>query len=139
MADSMQFDLVSPERRLASLTARAVQIPGAEGDLTAMPDHSPMITTLRPGLLTVTAADGAESRYAVIGGFAEIRTEGTTVLAEHAVPAEEMTSEVLEGFLSDAAAARDNASAEDLDALAKAASDIAALGNQLGLSPRSGG
>ncbi|QDC10904.1 F0F1 ATP synthase subunit epsilon [Oceanicola sp. D3] len=136
MADTMQFDLVSPERRLASLAAKAVQIPGAEGDLTAMPDHSPMITTLRPGLLTVTAEDGAESKFAVIGGFAEITAEGTTVLAEHAVPAEEMTSEALEEFLSDAAAARDNASPEDLDSLAKAAADIAALGNDLGLSVR---
>ena len=96
MADSMQFDLVSPERRLASLTARAVQIPGAEGDLTAMPEHTPTITTLRPGLLTVTAEDGSESKYAVIGGFAEINAEATTVLAEHAVPAEEVTAEVLE-------------------------------------------
>ena len=136
MADTMQFDLVSPERRLASLAAKAVQIPGAEGDLTAMPDHSPMITTLRPGVLTVTGEDGAESKYAVIGGFAEINTGATTVLAEHAVPAEEMTAEVLEEFLSDAAAARDNASPEDLDALAKTAADIAALGDDLCLSVR---
>ncbi|MCO6385153.1 MAG: F0F1 ATP synthase subunit epsilon [Vannielia sp.] len=138
MADTMQFDLVSPERRLASLAAREVQIPGAEGDLTAMPQHSPMITTLRPGVLTVKAEDGAESKYAVIGGFAEINENGTTVLAEHAVPAEELTPETLEQFLSDAAAARDNASAEDLDALAKTAADIAALGNDLGVAPRSG-
>ncbi len=45
MANMMQFDLVSPERRLASVQATSVQIPGSEGDLTAMPDHSPMITT----------------------------------------------------------------------------------------------
>ncbi|SIO09799.1 F0F1 ATP synthase subunit epsilon [Vannielia litorea] len=137
MADTMQFDLVSPERRLASLAVREVQIPGAEGDLTAMPQHSPMITTLRPGLLTVKAEDGSEQKYAVIGGFAEITAEGTTVLAEHAVPAEEMTAEALEEFLTDAAAARDNATPEDLDALAKTAADIAALGNELGLSVRS--
>jgi F-type H+-transporting ATPase subunit epsilon len=53
MANTMQFDLVSPERRLASLEVTAVQIPGAEGDLTAMPGHAPLITTLRPGILRV--------------------------------------------------------------------------------------
>ena len=49
MAETMQFDLVSPERQLASLAADAVGIPGAEGDLTAMADHAPFLTTLRPG------------------------------------------------------------------------------------------
>ena len=45
---TMQFDLVSPERSLASLDVTAVQIPGADGDMTAMADHAPTITTLRP-------------------------------------------------------------------------------------------
>ena len=52
MADTMQFDLVTPERKLASVAAREVRIPGADGDLTAMPDHAPLITTLRPGIVT---------------------------------------------------------------------------------------
>jgi F-type H+-transporting ATPase subunit epsilon len=50
---TMQFDLVSPERRLASLQASEVQIPGADGDMVAMPGHAPVITTLRPGILRV--------------------------------------------------------------------------------------
>ena len=50
MLNIMQFDLVSPERRLASLEVTAVQIPGADGDLTAMPGHAPVITNLRPGI-----------------------------------------------------------------------------------------
>ncbi|MDF1873261.1 F0F1 ATP synthase subunit epsilon [Vannielia sp.] len=134
MADTMQFDLVSPERRLASLSVREVQIPGAEGDLTAMPQHTPLITTLRPGLLVVKAEDGKESKYAVLGGFAEINPEATSVLAEHAVPADEMTAEVLEQFMADAAAMRETATAEQLDVLAKTAADIAALGAELGFS-----
>ena len=83
MAEMMQFDLVSPERSLVSTLASAVQIPGAEGDLTAMPGHAPLITTLRPGILTVTGADGV-SHYAVTGGFAEIGAGGPTVLAQRA-------------------------------------------------------
>ena len=86
MADVMQFDLVSPEKRLASVEAKAVQIPGADGDLTAMPDHAPMITTLRPGVLTVEAASGETTAYAVTGGFADVSGPATTVLAERAMP-----------------------------------------------------
>ena len=56
MADTMQFDLVTPERKLASGPVREVRIPGADGDMTAMPDHAPTITTLRPGVLTVARA-----------------------------------------------------------------------------------
>ena len=74
-----------PERRLASMEARAVRIPGTEGDMTAMPDHAPTITTLRPGILTVETASGSEE-YLVTGGFAEIGAEGTTVLAEIELP-----------------------------------------------------
>ena len=65
---ALQFDLVSPERRLASLQATEVQIPGADGDLTAMEGHAPTITTLRPGVLKVVGAAGTTS-YVVTGGF----------------------------------------------------------------------
>ena len=58
MANTMQFDLVSPERRLASLEVSSVLIPGADGDLTAMPGHAPVITNLRPGILKVEAPSG---------------------------------------------------------------------------------
>ena len=78
MPDKMQFDLVSPERSLVSGLATAVQIPGAEGDLTAMPGHAPLITTLRPGILKVSGDDGP-AEFAVTGGFAEINSDATTV------------------------------------------------------------
>ncbi len=47
----MQFELVSPERNLASLDAASVKVPGADGDMTVMMGHAPTITMLRPGLL----------------------------------------------------------------------------------------
>ena len=58
MASTVQFDLVSPERRLASFPATEVQIPGAMGDMTAMEGHAATITSLRPGILRVIGADG---------------------------------------------------------------------------------
>lgn len=85
MADTLQFELVSPERRLASVAATQVQIPGIAGDFTAMPNHAPFLTTLRPGIVRVVAP-GETSEFVVTGGFAEVSPEATTILAEIAVP-----------------------------------------------------
>ncbi|MCL1627475.1 F0F1 ATP synthase subunit epsilon [Roseibaca sp. V10] len=125
MADMFQFDLVSPERKLASGQARAVQIPGADGDLTAMPDHAPTITTLRPGVLVVEGASG-EERFVVTGGFAEISPEATTVLAERAYPAAgEEARAALQAILEDVRAKANAASGADKDAFDKTADDLA--------------
>ena len=87
MADTMQFDLVSPERKLASLEATSVQIPGMGGDFTAMPQHAPFLTTLRPGVVRVQA--GSETvEFVVTGGFAEVSPTAATILAEYASPGE---------------------------------------------------
>ena len=133
MADTMQFDLVSPERRLASLQASEVQIPGAEGDMTAMPDHTPTITTLRPGLLRVVSAEGTQE-YLVTGGFAEITASSASVLAEHALPRDEVTQELVESLVAEATANRDTATAETKDATVKQLADLVAVSEAVGLS-----
>ena len=138
MADTMQFDLVSPERRLASMQVRAVQIPGTEGDLTAMPGHMPLITTLRPGILTVTSDEG-EQQFVVTGGFAEVGTE-LTVLAENAVPRVDMTQDDYDAMVKEAekfyVQAQENFGSEpgSVDEAAKLLTDMVALGDQIGLS-----
>ena len=136
MADTMQFDLVSPERRLASVEASEVQIPGSEGDMTAMPDHTPTITTLRPGLLRVVGSEGTQE-YLVTGGFAEITATSASVLAEHAVSRDELTQDIIDGLVSDANEARDNATAENKDAAVKFVADIAVAAELVGFSARS--
>jgi F-type H+-transporting ATPase subunit epsilon len=133
MADMMQFDLVSPERRLASIAASAVQIPGADGDFTAMANHAPTIATLRPGIVTVTSA-GGEDKYLVTGGFAEITAEGASVLAERAMPVGEVTQDVFDEFVAAAVSARDHATPEMKDQRAKQLGDIAQAGQVLGLN-----
>lgn len=135
MADMMQFDLVSPERRLTSTEASAVQIPGADGDFTAMALHAPTIATLRPGIVTVQGANG-EEKYVVTGGFAEVTPDGTTVLAERAMPAGEVTQDVIDDFVASAVAARDNATPEKLDQLSKQVGDIALVASELGLQSK---
>lgn len=124
MAGHLQFDLVSPERRLASLTATEVQIPGADGDLTAMEGHAPTITTLRPGVLKAIAAEGTKA-YVVTGGFAEISATGVSILAERAVPVEELTAPLLDQLIADASEA--TAVAVDKDVADKAMADLLAM------------
>lgn len=85
MAESFQFELVSPERLLVSEQVESVVIPGAEGEMTVMANHAPVMTTIKPGVVTLKAASGQEERYVVFGGFADILPAGCTLLAESAV------------------------------------------------------
>ena len=124
MAGTLQFDLVSPERRLASLAATEVQIPGAEGDLTAMEGHAPVLVGLCPGILRATGAEGAKA-YVVTGGFAEVSATGVSVLAELAVPVEEATPAMLDKLLADASEAA--AVNPNRDAADKTVADLVAL------------
>jgi F-type H+-transporting ATPase subunit epsilon len=124
MAGTLQFDLVSPERRLASVVATEVQIPGADGDLTAMEGHAPTITTLRPGVLKVASAAGMKS-FVVTGGFAEISATSVSILAERAVPVEELNAGLMDQLIADASEA--TAVAVDKDAADKAMADLVAM------------
>ena len=124
MAATLQFDLVSPERKLASVAATEVQIPGADGDLTAMEGHAPTITTLRPGILKSVSAEGTKS-YVVTGGFAEISATSVSVLAERAVPVDELTAPLMDQLIADASEA--TAVAVDKDAADKAMADLLAM------------
>ncbi len=138
MADTVQFDLVSPERLLASMQVSAVQIPGADGDMTAMPDHAPTITTLRPGLLIADGPEG-KSEYVVTGGFAEISARGISVLAERAIPKDDVTKadhdemvKEAEEALSKAKAAFENEPGP-VDDAAKLLADMVAVGDHIGV------
>jgi len=123
---TIQFDLVSPERKLASVEASEIQIPGADGDFTVMAEHAPMLTTLRPGLLSVKT-DSDVTEYIVTGGFVEVSGKNASVLAEQAIPKVEVTAEVIDDLIAVATAALDNIPLEDLDAANKRLSDTRTL------------
>ncbi len=133
MADIMNFDLVSPERSLASFVATEVQIPGSEGDMTVMLNHAPILTTLRPGVLSVSGADGV-SEYVITGGFAEVTAEGVTVIAEHAMVKSEVTQADMDGIVSLAQVALDSSNEANQDASIKMHADVVNLAAILGLS-----
>jgi F-type H+-transporting ATPase subunit epsilon len=132
MAETLQFDLVSPERKLASLQATRVQIPGMEGDFTAMPDHAPFLTTLRPGVVRVTSA--AETvEYVVTGGFAEVSPTATTILAEQAVPRAEVSADMVARLVGAAEKELTAAPEDARRAASQRLRDVAALKATLGL------
>ena len=95
------FDLVSPERLLLSAEADMVTVPGTEGYMGVMAGHSPLVSTLRAGMVDVSV-DGKEDRYFIHGGFAEINPEKITVLAEEAIPMTELDIAVLDQRIKDA-------------------------------------
>lgn len=85
MPEAFKFELVSPERLLVSEQVESVVIPGAEGEMTVMAHHAPVMTTIKPGVVMLKTAQGKEERYVVFGGFADIVPAGCTLLAESAV------------------------------------------------------
>lgn len=85
---TFHFDLVSPERILLSGEVEQVDVPGSEGDFGVLAGHAPMVTSLRPGILTIKR-DGGEMKIVVLGGFAEVSPTGLTVLADNAAALEE--------------------------------------------------
>lgn len=96
MADHIAFDLVSPERLLLSEEAEMVTVPGTEGDFGVLAGHMPVISTLRPGVIDVQGGTDGNARFFVLGGFAEVNPLKITVLAEEAIPMEEVDGELLD-------------------------------------------
>src|SRR5690606_38857694 len=89
MAESFQFDLVSPERRVLSEAVERVDVPGSEGQFGVLAGHAPFMATLRPGVIVAHKAGGVVERIFVRGGFADVNPAGLTILAEDAMPVAE--------------------------------------------------
>src|SRR6185437_14623450 len=86
---TLHFELVSPERLVFSGEVDQVDVPGAEGDFGVLAGHAPLVTTIRPGILTVFTGGNAQ-KIVVLGGFAEVSAEGLTVLADVAEAVEDI-------------------------------------------------
>jgi F-type H+-transporting ATPase subunit epsilon len=94
MAGKLHFDLVSPERLLLSEDVDMVVAPGVEGEFGVLLGHAPLVTVLRPGVVSVHD-EKAVRRIFVRGGFAEVNAAGLTVLAEEAFDLAEVNAEAL--------------------------------------------
>jgi F-type H+-transporting ATPase subunit epsilon len=85
LADSIHFELVTPERAVFSTDAHMVVVPGSEGDMGVLAGHAPIMTTIRDGEIRIYSnATTVVQRITVEGGFAEVDGRGLTVLAERA-------------------------------------------------------
>jgi F-type H+-transporting ATPase subunit epsilon len=125
MATPFKFDLVSPERLLVSENVESVVIPGVEGEMTVLANHAPVMTTVKPGVVTVKPVSGAEERYVVFGGFADILPSGCTLLAESATAVKDIDRADLARRVQ--AAREDLNDAKDDDSRTKAESFLAQL------------
>ena len=98
--NTIQFDLVSPERRLMSEAVASVTCPGEEGDFGVLPGHAPYVIGLRPGVLKVNL-NGDEKAIFIAGGFADVSAEQVTVLAEEAVAIADIDTAALDNSIAE--------------------------------------
>ena len=109
MADTVEFELVSPAKLLKSEPVEMVVVPGAEGDLGVLPGHSALIATVRPGVIDIHEGGSVKERIFVAGGFCEISPERCTVLAEEAIEVSAIDKIAAQKRLEDATLAWKNA------------------------------
>lgn len=113
----IEVEIVSPEKRLLQRSVDMVVVPGAEGDLAAMPEHAPMIVLLRGGIVSLHEGTTVTDRFFVAGGFAEITAGRCTVLADAATPLDALSRSEGEAALREAEQAYDAADKSDITTL----------------------
>ena len=131
---ALHLDFVSPESVLFSGEVDQVDLPGAEGDMGILAGHAPLVTTLRPGIVTIYR-EGRREPVVVVGGFAEVGPAGLTVLADRAVAREDFDLATLSAEIKDTeedvADAKDDA---ERDKLARHLAQLKALQDALGVA-----
>ena len=96
MSDTLHFEIVSPERLLKDAQAAMVVVPGADGDFTALPQHAPMMSTIRPGVIEIYESENGEpEKFFLKGGLAQINPEGLTILAEEVLQLDAVDADAL--------------------------------------------
>ena len=99
MAEGTKLEIVSPERLVISDTVKSVVVPGADGYFTVLGEHAPLMTTLKPGFITVEDNAGVSHVYYVRGGFADVSPSGVTILADSARTAADFSPAEIEAAL----------------------------------------
>jgi|TARA_R110002072_G_scaffold19040_10_gene70564 F-type H+-transporting ATPase subunit epsilon len=91
-AQTVEFELVSPESLLRSQSVAMVVVPGSEGDFGVLPQHAALISSVRPGVISVYESDRHQvsDRIFIAGGFAEVTPQRCTILAQVAIPLSEI-------------------------------------------------
>jgi F-type H+-transporting ATPase subunit epsilon len=116
--DAFHFELVSPERVLYSGEVESVVVPGSEGEMTVLAHHAPVMSTLKPGVVAVTDNTAKKTSLFVRGGFVDISTSGLTILAEQAIPLDELDAAALDAQIRNAEEDLSDAHADEAKRLA---------------------
>jgi F-type H+-transporting ATPase subunit epsilon len=132
MASTMHLDIVSAEKELFSGTCEMVVAPAAEGEVGIAPNHTPLLTRLKPGEIRAVMSGGEEQTFYVNGGILEVQPHVVTVLSDIGLRADDLdeaaalqAKEEAERALADRAANVDYAKAQA--ELAEAVAQIAAI------------
>lgn len=112
---TIKLEIVTPERVVLRQEALQVTVPTTSGEITILPDHIPLISILRPGVLELKRVDNLVEVMSVSGGFIEVLKDKIVVLADSAERAEELDEERIKEAKT---------RAEELKKSAKAADDI---------------
>jgi len=127
----LHFEFVSPERVLFSGDVDQVDLPGIEGDMGILASHAPVVTALRPGIVTVHRG-GAREAVVVTGGFAEVGPAGLTILADSAVARADFDLAALSTEIKNAEEDVADATEDEHDKLARRLAQLKALQDALG-------
>ena len=128
--NKFKFELVTPEQVLVSGEVQSLSIPGVEGNMTVLADHSPVATAIRPGYLEVQETEKSE-RYFLSGGFVEISQKEVIILAEMAVLGTELSSYIIAKLIEKTEKSLENASELQGYVLAKKLNDLTSIQDQL--------
>ena len=88
----LKLEIVTPERRVVDIEAESVTVPTASGEAGILTNHAPLISALKPGVLSY-AAKGATERLAISSGFVEVSNNQVSVLTDVAETANEINAE----------------------------------------------
>ena len=124
------FELVTPEKVLMSDSVSSVSVSGVEGDMTVLANHSPIVTSLRPGYVDINT-NGKTERFFLTGGFIQITADEVVILAENASSEEDLNSEMIDNVIEKTKSVMENASDLQKCVLAKKLNDLTNIRNQL--------
>lgn len=87
---TIKFEIVTPERVVFRMEVKQVTVPTAQGEITVLPEHIPLVSTLLPGVIELLTADDRVEIISVSGGFIEVLKNKVVILADTAERAEEI-------------------------------------------------
>jgi len=131
MANTLHVDVVSAEESVYSGEAEFVVLPGESGELGIYPQHTPLITRIKPGAVRIKPVGAVEELIFVAGGILEIQPKVVTVLADTAIRGDDLDEAKANEALKNAEQAR--AKAQDKQEIASVEGELAMLAAQLAI------